>query len=83
VAEKGHKDQFPQLRRLGADLEEKHGIISRAAKGDSMRQSGRGLTPAAIEKRRPDLQSARDHYFGAMRQPLFGIVSVTERLTGQ
>jgi hypothetical protein len=42
------------MRRPGADLEEKPeprvALLAEAQKGDSMRQSGRGLTRAAIEK---------------------------------
>jgi hypothetical protein len=42
------------MRRPDADLEEKPeprvALLAEAQKGDSMRQSGRGLTRAAIEK---------------------------------
>src|SRR6266699_3812823 len=44
----------PIMRRPGADLEEKPeprvALLAEAQNGDGMRQSGRGLTRAAIEK---------------------------------
>src|SRR3989440_9961261 len=44
----------PIMRRPGADLEEKPeprvALLAEAQNGDGMKQSGRGLTRAAIEK---------------------------------